>query len=123
MCAHAPRSAPILQESVKLRLFHNWVQERNQKPKGKNCDAMSRNTRSHHKTFLHKRFGGDLWWKLLIAAGKITSPMVHSRQNHKFARVSRLRCPTRWGPAPPGAGVCARHASPGPQRMGQQTGL
>eukprot|EP00969_Alexandrium_andersonii_P128006 5656813-Alexandrium_andersonii.AAC.1 len=28
------------------------------------------------KAFASHHFGGDIWWKLLVACGKVTHPMV-----------------------------------------------
>eukprot|EP00969_Alexandrium_andersonii_P029515 1288342-Alexandrium_andersonii.AAC.1 len=42
-------------------------------------DLGRRNLKSCWKTALYHRFGGELWWKLFIACGRLTEPMVRPR--------------------------------------------
>eukprot|EP00969_Alexandrium_andersonii_P301326 13321420-Alexandrium_andersonii.AAC.1 len=42
-------------------------------------DIWRRNLKSFWRTSLYLKFGGELWWKLFIACGRVTDPMVRPR--------------------------------------------
>ena len=39
-------------------------------------DIYTRNMQTYHKNTMFQRYGGKLWWKLLIAYGRVTEQMV-----------------------------------------------
>ena len=59
-------------------------------------DIYNRNMVSYHKTTMFHRFGGIIWWKVLIATGTVNKGMVRAVNNTMQAIIRKKanRAPT-----------------------------
>ena len=53
-------------------------------------DIYNRNMVSYHKTTMFHRFGGIIWWRVLIAAGTVNKSMVPPRAQVHLLPVSKV---------------------------------